>query len=336
MSEEPIILGVETSCDETSCAVLKGSKTILANIVASQVPLHQRFGGVVPEIASRQHLELINPVLEEALKKAGLTFGSLQAVAVTVGPGLVGSLLVGIAAAKAVSFVLDIPLLGVNHILGHLYAGFLENSSCEPPLLALIVSGGHTYLIFLKNYEEWEVLGKTRDDAAGEALDKGARALGLGYPGGPELERMARNGKPSLQFPKANLEEGSLDFSFSGVKTALLFYLQKAKEKKEEINVADVAYAYQEAIMSVLVEKTVTAALKVKTKRVLLAGGVAANSFLRTKMAQALSALGIEFFVPPPLLCTDNAAMIACAGYYKFIKGEYSGLDLNALPRLTV
>jgi len=333
---ETIILGIETSCDETSCAVLEKGKIILSNVIYSQVLLHRRFGGVVPEIASRRHLELIIPVLNEALQKAGVNFQKLEAVAVTVGPGLVGSLLVGIAAAKAVSFALDIPLLAVNHILGHLYAGFLENSSCEPPLLALIVSGGHTFLIHLKDYGEWEVLGKTRDDAAGEALDKGARALGLGYPGGPELEKIAQKGKPGLKFPVANLEEDSLDFSFSGVKTALLFYLKKTKESGEKINIPDVAYAYQEAIMSALVKKTIAAALKIKTKRVLLAGGVAANSYLRTEMADALSSKGIEFFVPSPLLCTDNAAMIASVGYYKLIRGEYSGLDLNALPRLTV
>lgn len=329
-----LTLGIETSCDETAAAVIKNGKEVLSNIISSQIQTHLPFGGVVPEIASRKHLENINSVIQEALKTAGIDFENLHSVAVTRGPGLVGALLVGVSAAKAISYALDIPLIGVNHLEGHVYANFLEHDLCFP-LLCLVVSGGHTSIIHIKEHGKREKLGSTRDDAAGEAFDKIARCMGLGYPGGPAIEKAAKGGDPrSIDFPRSWLEKNSFDFSFSGLKTAVINYLHNIKQRGEEINIADVAASFQQAIIDVLVEKTVNAALKTGTGTILLAGGVAANESLRYQLKEKAKQEGIEVYYPSPIFCTDNAAMIACAGYYRTQRGEKSSLDLNAEPSL--
>jgi len=310
---------------------------VLSNVISSQVNVHQKFGGVVPEVASRKHMEIINPILEEALSRAGVSFKDLDAVGVTYGPGLVGALLVGVSAAKALAFALDIPLIAVNHLEGHIAANFLVRPDVEFPVVCLIVSGGHTDLIYISGYGSYQLLGHTRDDAAGEAFDKIARALGLGYPGGPAVEKLARKGNPNaVELPRAYLEEGSLDFSFSGLKTATLNYMRRREARGEEINLADLSASFQQAVVDVLVDKTLLAARGQEVKTILLAGGVAANSVLREKLAAGAKKYGMRLVYPPPFLCTDNAAMIACAAYYKYLRGEFAPLTLNAIPGLAL
>ncbi|AEG16500.1 O-sialoglycoprotein endopeptidase [Desulfofundulus kuznetsovii DSM 6115] len=327
------ILAIETSCDETSAAVVADGVEVLSNIISSQVDVHRKFGGVVPEVASRKHLELINHVIKEALDQAGLDFGDLDAVAVTHGPGLVGALLVGVAAAKAVAFALDIPLIAVNHLEGHIYANFLVRPGLPFPLICLVVSGGHTDLVLVLHHGDYRLLGSTRDDAAGEAFDKVARVLELGYPGGPAIERLAREGnEEAIDFPRAYLN--GLDFSFSGLKTAVLQYLHRCRQRGEEVNLADVAASFQKAVVDVLVDKTVEAARNYNCPTIILAGGVAANGRLRAALASRACQEGREVFYPPPVFCTDNAAMIGCAAYYKYLRGDLAPLTLNAVPGL--
>ena len=329
------ILAIETSCDETSASIVEDGLIIRSNIISSQVDLHQKFGGVVPEVASRKHLELINGVVAEALDKAGLCFFDLDAVGVTYGPGLAGALLVGVTAAKTIAYALNIPLLAVNHLEGHIYANFLGGPSLSFPLLCLIVSGGHTDLVFIECHGSYRLTGKTRDDAAGEAFDKIARVLDLGYPGGPAIEKLSLNGnEEAIHFPRAYLEEGSLDFSFSGLKTAVLNYLRLAKQYGVEVNKADVAASFQRAVADVLVEKTLLAAQRYKACAIILAGGVAANLRLRALLKTEAKRHLLPVIYPPPVLCTDNAAMIGCAAYYKYMRGDFAPLTLNALPGL--
>lgn len=331
------ILGIETSCDETSAAVLVDGVDLRSNIISSQIEIHKKFGGVVPEVASRKHLENVHPVIIEALEKAGVGLEDLSAVAVTYGPGLVGALLVGVAAAKAMTYALDIPLIGVNHLEGHIAANFLAQPDLAFPLLCLVVSGGHSDLVYLPGRGEYRLLGRTRDDAAGEAFDKVARAMGLGYPGGPLIDRLARQGNPeAVKFPRAFLEEGSLDFSFSGLKSAVLNHLNRAAMVKEEINQADLAASFQRAVVEVLVEKTMLAVQQTGVKTILLAGGVAANGGLRALLQERAAAAGCRVVLPPLNLCTDNAAMIACAGYYKYLRGDFAPLTLNAVPAMAL
>jgi len=331
------LLGIETSCDETAAAVVEDGFLVRANIIASQADLHHKFGGVVPEVASRRHLEVINPVLQEALTEAGIGFQDLHGVCVTYGPGLAGSLLVGLMAAKTVAFALDIPLIGVNHLEAHIFANFLVEPNLPFPLLCLVVSGGHTDLILISRYGDYRLLGRTRDDAAGEVFDKVARVMGLGYPGGPPIERLSRDGNPTaVTFPRAYLEEDSYDFSFSGLKTAVINYLEKARRAGREINPADVAAGFQQAVVDVLVDKTMAAARVHRPARILLAGGVAANRTLARELKRRAAAEGFEVTVPPPVFCTDNAAMVACAGYYRYLRGEFSSLNLNAAAGLAL
>lgn len=335
--EDIITLAIETSCDETAASVLKNGRTVLSNIINSQIEQHKKFGGVVPEVASRKHIENINNVIEEALKEANISFPDLTHVGVTYGPGLVGALLVGLSAAKAIAFALEIPLNGVNHIEGHIHANFIEYKQLEPPFISLIVSGGHTHLVYMDDYGKYEVLGRTRDDAAGEAFDKVARALGLGYPGGPQIDKIAKMGNPdAIPFPKAYLEEGSYDFSFSGLKSAVLNYLNSQKMKGLNISVEDVAAGFQRATVEILTEKTIKCALEKNADRVVLAGGVAANSNLRSYLQLECEKNNIDLKYPSLHLCTDNAAMIGCLAYYNYIRGLRSALDLNAISNLRI
>lgn len=330
-----IILGIETSCDETSAALVADGRHILANIISSQVNLHALYGGVVPELASRRHVELIVPAVETALTEAGLTFRDLSAVAVTAGPGLVGALLVGLSYAKAVALALGLPLVGVHHTAAHIYANLLAHPQLKPPFLSLVVSGGHTSLIYVQGHGQYELLGHTVDDAAGEAFDKIARALGLGYPGGPAIERLARLGNPeALTLPQAVVKDHPLDFSFSGLKTAVLNYLNQLRQQNKEPNRADVAASLQRAVVTVLVDRALKAAEITGQKQIVLAGGVAANSELRRSLKDAAFKQGIEVLVPPPILCTDNGAMVACAGYWYLAEGLTAPLSLNAVANL--
>ena len=330
-----IILAIETSCDDTSAAVVVDGREILSNVVSSQVDVHSKFGGVVPEEASRKHLELINHVIAEALRQAGMGFDRPDAVAVTYGPGLVGALLVGVSAAKTIAYGQDIPLIGVNHIEGHIYANFLVGQDISFPLLSLVVSGGHSLIALLENHGTPELLGTTRDDAAGEAFDKIARVMGLGYPGGPQIDRLASQGDSSkINFPKAYLEEGSFDFSFSGLKSAVINYIRKAEVRGEPIDQSDLAAGFQKAVVDVLVDKTIAAAQKTGVSTILPAGGVAANSGLRQALVQRGEAVGLKVILPPPVLCTDNAAMVGAAAYHKYLKGAFAPLSLNAVPGL--
>jgi len=332
-----VILGIETSCDETSAAVVIDGVDVASNIIASQVDLHAKFGGVVPEVASRKHLELIDCVVLEALENAKIDFKDINAVAVTLGPGLVGALLVGVMAAKALSYALKVPLVAVNHLEAHIYANFLEKPDVEFPTLCLVVSGGHTDLVLIKHHGSYELLGSTLDDAAGEAFDKIARAIGLGYPGGPLIDKLAQGGNAdAIDFPRVYLEDGSLDFSFSGLKTAVLNYLNSAKQKNVEINTANLAAAFQQAVVDVLVDKTILAAEKYGVKVIMLAGGVASNRCLRNQLKKAADKCGFKVIYPQPILCTDNAAMVACCGYYKYLRGEFADFKLNAVPGLAL
>ena len=331
-----ITLAVESSCDETSVAVLKNGREVLSNIINTQVDLHKKFGGVVPEVASRKHIENIDVVLQEALDKANIALNDIDHIAVTYGPGLVGALLVGLSHAKALAFTLNKPLVGVNHIEGHVSANYIEHKDLKPPFITLIVSGGHTHLVEVKDYGEYEILGRTRDDASGEAFDKIARAMGLGYPGGPIVDRLAKEGnKNAIDFPRAYLDEG-YDFSFSGLKSAVLNYLNAKKMKNEEIVVEDVCASFQEAVVEVLSQKAIKAAKEKGYNTITLAGGVACNSALRDKLTELRKENNIAIKYPSPVLCTDNAAMIGCAGYYSYINGRRDDMSLNAVPNLRI
>lgn len=333
--EDVLILAIESSCDETAAAVVKNGRTVLSNIISSQIDLHTLYGGVVPEIASRKHMEQINQVINEALVKADVTLDDITAIAVTYGPGLVGALLVGVSAAKALAFASKKPLIGVHHIEGHISANYIENPELEPPFGCLVVSGGHTHLVNVKNYGEYEILGKTRDDAAGEAFDKVARAVGLGYPGGPKIDRLAKEGNPlAIEFPRAKVSGSEYDFSFSGLKSAVLNYINKCEMKNEEFNKADLVASFQNAVVDVLVSHAIQASKEFGFKKLAIAGGVASNSALRTAMKEACDKNNIEFYHPSPVLCTDNAAMIGAAAYYEYLAGSRASWDLNAVPNL--
>ncbi|MDY2593605.1 MAG: tRNA (adenosine(37)-N6)-threonylcarbamoyltransferase complex transferase subunit TsaD [Oliverpabstia sp.] len=336
MSEKDVlILAIESSCDETAASVVKNGRTILSNVISSQIELHKLYGGVVPEIASRKHIEKINQVIEEALDQAGVTLDDLDAIGVTYGPGLVGALLVGVAEAKAISYAKKLPLVGVHHIEGHVSANYIEHLDLEPPFMCLIVSGGHTHLVIVKDYGEFEILGRTRDDAAGEAFDKVARAIGLGYPGGPKIDKLSKEGNAdAIVFPKAKLENGPYDFSFSGVKSAVLNHINRCKMQGESICEADIAASFQKAVVDTLTEKAVKAAKEYKMDKLAIAGGVASNGSLRRAMQEACERQSIQFYYPSPIFCTDNAAMIGVAAYYEYQKGVRHGLDLNAVPNL--
>ncbi len=333
--KDVLILAIESSCDETAAAVVKNGRSVLYNVISSQIDLHKLYGGVVPEIASRKHIEKINQVIEEALKEADTTLDDLDAIAVTYGPGLVGALLVGVAEAKAISFAKNLPLVGVHHIEGHISANYIENLDLEPPFLCLVVSGGHTHLVVVKDYGEFEILGRTRDDAAGEAFDKVARAIGLGYPGGPKIDKLSKQGNAyAMDFPKAKVADAPYDFSFSGVKSAVLNHLNKCKMMGEPVVEADIAASFQRCVVEVLVEHAIVAARDYHISKLAIAGGVASNQTLRNAMEQACEKNGIQFYHPSPIFCTDNAAMIGVAGYYEYIKGTRHGWDLNAVPNL--
>ncbi len=334
-NKDVLILAVESSCDETAAAVVKNGREVLSNIISSQIELHTVYGGVVPEIASRKHIEKVIPVIDEALQKAKVSLREIDAIAVTYGPGLVGALLVGVSTAKAISFASGIPLVGVHHIEGHISANYIENKELEPPFVCLVVSGGHSHLVVVKDYGEYQVLGRTRDDAAGEAFDKVARAIGLGYPGGPKIDKVSKEGNPdAIVFPRAKIADSVYDFSFSGLKSAVLNYLNSCEMKGIAICQADVAASFQKAVVDVLVEHSMQAVQECGIKKFAIAGGVASNSALRAALVSQCAKRDITFFYPSPILCTDNAAMIGAAGYYEFIKGVRSGLDLNAVPNL--
>ena len=335
MDETVTILAIESSCDETAAAVVKNGREVLSNVIASQIDLHTLYGGVVPEIASRKHIEKISQVMEEALRSAGKGLADMDAVAVTYGPGLVGPLLVGVSAAKAVSFASGIPLIGVHHIEGHISANYIENKDLEPPFVCLVVSGGHSHLVVVRDYGEYEILGRTRDDAAGEAFDKVARAIGLGYPGGPKIDQVSKEGNPeAITFPRAKVGDSDYDFSFSGLKSAVLNYLNSCEMKGLPICQADVAASFQKAVVDVLVEHSMHAVSESGMNKFAIAGGVASNSALRKAMEQECEKRGIAFYHPSPILCTDNAAMIGAAAYYEYRKGVRHGYDLNAVPNL--
>lgn len=333
MEKDQYIIGIETSCDETAVAIVKNGVEIVSNVVASQIDSHKRFGGVVPEIASRHHVEQITIVIEEAFEKSGLSWDNIDAIAVTEGPGLVGALLVGVNAAKALAFAKQKPLVGVHHIAGHIYANRFINEF-EFPLLALIVSGGHTELVLMDGHGSYELIGETRDDAAGEAYDKVARMLDLPYPGGPQIDRLAKEGNESIAFPRAWLEEDSFDFSFSGLKSAVINKIHNAKQRGEGLSKEDIATSFQASVIDVLTTKAMRAARAYKVKQIIMAGGVAANSGLRDALSEKCSDVGIPLTIPPLHLCTDNAAMIAAAGSIDFEQGKRSGWDLNANPSL--
>ncbi|MBR2558946.1 MAG: tRNA (adenosine(37)-N6)-threonylcarbamoyltransferase complex transferase subunit TsaD [Firmicutes bacterium] len=330
-----LTLGIETSCDETAASVVADGRFVMSNVISSQIDIHTRYGGVVPEIASRKHLERMNDVLDRALGDAGVKAQDIDLIGVTYGPGLVGALLIGVAAAKAMAYACDIPLIGVNHMHGHIAANYLEHHDLEPPFMALIVSGGHTEIVNVPGYNRCEKLGGTRDDAAGEAFDKVARVIGLGYPGGPKIDKAAKEGDPeAIAFKRVYLEPGSLDFSFSGLKTQALNYLNSEKQAGREIDVNDVAASFQEAVVEVIADKAVDAAVRYGQKRIVMAGGVASNSRLRYLMETKAGPKGIEVLKPSPVLCTDNGAMIASAAYYEYKAGGRTGLDLDAVPGL--
>lgn len=333
--EDVTILAVESSCDETAAAVVRNGRQVLSNVISSQIDLHTLYGGVVPEIASRKHTERINQVIGEALKEAGAALRDMDAIAVTYGPGLVGALLVGVSAAKAISFASGIPLIGVHHIEGHISANYIDNKDLEPPFVCLVVSGGHSHLVRVKDYGEYDILGRTRDDAAGEAFDKVARAIGLGYPGGPKIDKVSKEGNPdAVKFPRAKVADSVYDFSFSGLKSAVLNYLNSCEMKGIAVCQADVAASFQKAVVDVLVEHSMQAVRECGMKKFAIAGGVASNSALRGALEKACAEQGIAFYRPTPVMCTDNAAMIGAAAYYEYLKGVRHGYDLNAVPNL--
>lgn len=338
LSEKDIlILAIESSCDETAAAVVKNGREVMSNVISSQIDIHTLYGGVVPEIASRKHVENINPVIKEALSKAEVSLKDIDAIGVTYGPGLVGALLVGVAEAKAIAFALDKPLVGVHHIEGHISANYISNIELEPPFICLVVSGGHTHLVVVNDYGDYEVIGRTRDDAAGEAFDKVARAIELGYPGGPKIDKLAKEGNMNaIEFPRASVAGAPLDFSFSGLKSAVLNYINSCKMKDIEYNKADIAASFQKAVVDVLTSHAMQACKERKINKLAIAGGVAANSAIRSKMIEECEKNNIEFYCPSNLLCTDNAAMIGSAAYYEYIKGVRHGWDLNAVPGLKI
>lgn len=325
--QDILTLGIESSCDETSAAVVKNGREVLSNIINSQIKIHEQYGGVVPEIASRNHVAVINMVVKEAIKKAGVTLNHIDAITCTYGPGLVGALLVGVSYAKGLSFALNKPLVGVNHIEGHIAANYITHTELKPPFLCLVISGGHTHLVHIKDYNEFEILGKTRDDAIGEAYDKVARVIGLGYPGGPKIDKLAQDGQPNIELPKTHFD--NLDFSFSGIKTAVL----NLHHKNPDINKADLCASFEKVSTDILIQNTLRALRQLNLNTVALAGGVSANSYIRKKF---LELEGVKVYYPKPVLCTDNAAMIASAGYYKFIENKLSDLTLNAVPNLRI
>lgn len=328
-------LAIETSCDDSSVAILKNEREILTNLISSQIDIHALFGGVVPEIASRKHLEAINPLIDKALDDAGISYSDLDLITVTKGPGLIGSLLVGISAAKALALATGLPLVGANHMKGHICANYLSNKDLEPPFVCLVVSGGHTYLCKINDYNDIEVVGSTRDDAAGESFDKVARKIGLGYPGGPKIDKLAKEGNPqAIDFPRVMLEKGSYDFSFSGLKTAVLNYAHNLEQKGEEINKADLAASFQDAVVDVLVEKSLMLLEETGYKQFAISGGVAANSRLRARMGEELEKRDIKFYYPETILCTDNAAMIAMAGYLDYMDGVRDDTFMKVYPNL--
>ena len=336
MSEkDTLILAIESSCDETAASVVKNGRCVLSNIISSQIAIHTLYGGVVPEIASRKHIEKINQVVEAALKEADVTLDDIDAIGGTYGPGLVGALLVGVAEAKAIAYAKKKPLVGVHHIEGHVSGNYIEHPDLEPPFLCEIISGGHTHLVIVKDYGSFEILGRTRDDAAGEAFDKVARAIGLGYPGGPKIDKLAKEGNPhAIDFPRAHMEDAPYDFSFSGVKSAVLNHLNKCRMTGEPIVEADIAASFQQAVVDVLVDNAIRAAKDYHMDRLAIAGGVASNGALRAAMEASCEKEGIRFYRPSPIFCTDNAAMIGVAAYYEYQKGTRHGWDLNAVPNL--
>ena len=336
MSESDVlILAIESSCDETAAAVIKNGREVMSNIISSQIDLHTLYGGVVPEIASRKHMEQINQVIEQALENAHVTMEDITAIAVTYGPGLVGALLVGVAEAKALAYATKKPLVGVHHIEGHISANYINNPDLEPPFICLVVSGGHTHLVKVLDYGKYEIIGRTRDDAAGEAYDKVARAVGLGYPGGPKVDKLAKEGnKDAIIFPRAQVEGAPYDFSFSGLKSAVLNYINSCEMKGEEINRADLVASFQNAVVESLVSRTIAVAKEFKIDKIAIAGGVASNSALRESMVKECENNNFKFYRPEPVFCTDNAAMIGVAGYYEYMNGVRHGLDLNAVPNL--
>ncbi|NME82612.1 tRNA (adenosine(37)-N6)-threonylcarbamoyltransferase complex transferase subunit TsaD [Clostridium sp. SM-530-WT-3G] len=330
-----VILSIESSCDETSAAVVVNGRKVLSNVIASQIDTHKKYGGVVPEVASRMHIEVVDSVVKAALEEAGMTLKDIDAIGVTYGPGLVGALLVGLQYAKGLSLGTGIPLVPVNHIQGHISANFIQHEDLKPPFVSLVVSGGHTFIVHVKGYREFEVIGQTRDDAAGEAYDKVARALGLGYPGGPKIDKLAKEGNENaIEFPRAKFHDDTLDFSFSGVKSAVLNYLNKAKMRGEEVNKADVAASFQKAIVDVLKTNVFLTCERKNVKKIAIAGGVASNSCLRETLIKEGEKRGIEILFPAPILCTDNAAMIGSAAYFKFEAGFTEDIDINAKPNL--
>lgn len=331
------ILAIESSCDETAAAVVEDGHRVLSNIIYSQIDLHTLYGGVVPEIASRKHIEKINPVIESALAKAQCTLSDIDAVAVTFGPGLVGPLLVGVAEAKAIAFARKLPLIGVHHIKGHICANFIENDSLKPPFMTLVVSGGHTHLVRVRDYGDYEVIGRTRDDAAGEAFDKVARAIGLGYPGGPKIDEAAKRGNEgAIEFPRAKVAGSEYDFSFSGLKSAVLNYLNSAQMRGETVNSYDLAASFQRAVVDVLAEHSVMAIKEFGLNDFALAGGVASNSALRARIEEECRSLGVRFYCPSPVYCTDNAAMIGVAAYHEYVRGNFADYSLNAVPNIAI
>lgn len=335
MEKQFKILAIESSCDETAAAVVVNGREVLSNIISSQIDIHKKFGGVVPEVASRKHIEAVSAVVQEALEVASITFKDIDAVAVTYGPGLVGALLVGLQYAKALAYSLKVPLIGVNHIEGHISANFIQYKELEPPFVTLVVSGGHTFIVHMKDYGSFEVMGQTRDDAAGEAYDKVARAIGLGYPGGPKIDKLSKEGNENaVKFPRANFHEESLDFSFSGIKSAVLNHLNKLDMKGEDYNKADIAASFQKSVVDVLVDNAIKACKIKGVDKIAIAGGVAANSYLRNAMMKRGEKEGIKVLFPELILCTDNAAMIGSAAYFEYLRGRISDLTLNAAPNL--
>lgn len=331
------ILAIESSCDETAASVVINGRNIISNVINSQIKIHTEYGGVVPEIASRKHMENIVNVVDEALKEADMTLNDLDAIAVTNGPGLVGALLVGVSFAKTLAWSINKPLIPVNHIEGHICANYPENKDLEPPFVILVISGGHTYLAICSEYGKYEIVGQTRDDAAGEAFDKVARAIGLGYPGGPKVDKLSKSGNPdAFDFPIAHIADAPFDFSYSGVKSAVLNQLNTAKMNGMEINSADVAASFQKAIIGSTVPKAIALCKEKNINKLAIAGGVASNSALREALQSACDTEDIQFCSPSPVMCTDNAAMIGAAAYYKYLNNEFSGLDLNAIPNLSL